>query len=91
MEIFLAMEVDGKNYAIMMKLEVTAVEKLFIEKMIENCFKQYGSDMELLPIDAQEMELLYYQVLWGKEAEPEADLYEIVNDAVYEFLTSWEK
>lgn len=74
-----------------MKLEVTAVEKLFIEKMIKNCFKQYGSDMELLPIDAQEIELLYCQICGGKEAEPEADLYEIVNDAVYEFLTSWEK
>jgi hypothetical protein len=33
------------------------------------------------------MDMLYRQILKVKSEEPAADLYEVVNDRVYEFLT----
>ncbi|XJZ26124.1 YqzH family protein [Bacillota bacterium Lsc_1132] len=64
------------------------MDKRLIEKMIKNCFKQYDSDREFLPINLKEMDQLYNRIYTAKAAEPEADLYEIVNDVVYEFLTT---
>ncbi|MGG5253707.1 YqzH family protein [Neobacillus sp. SM06] len=66
------------------------MDKRLIEKMIQNCLKQYDSDRETLPVGLREMDKLYSQIYAVKAAEPEADLYEIVNDVVYEFLTAGE-
>lgn len=63
------------------------MDKKLIYKMIENVFKQYDPDGDGLPINKSEMENLYNRILEIKAEEPNIDLYEIVNDAIYEFVT----
>jgi hypothetical protein len=62
------------------------MEKKLVVKMIRNCFKQYYEG-DSLPIGEQEMDELVTRILQTKEEEPTADLYEVINDKVYEFLT----
>jgi predicted house-cleaning noncanonical NTP pyrophosphatase (MazG superfamily) len=62
------------------------VEKKLISKMIRKCFKQYY-ETDLMPINEKQLEELTNQILQTIEEEPVADLYEVVNDIVYEFLT----
>ena len=66
--------------------EVDVVEKKLIRKMIKNCFKQYG-EIDSMPIDDHELEELTERILQTKTEDPNASLYEVVNDLVYEFLT----
>lgn len=61
------------------------MEKKLVVKMIRNCFKQYY-EADSLPIGEQDLEELTRRVFQIKEEEPTADLFEVVNDAVYEFL-----
>lgn len=63
------------------------MNKNFIQKMIRNCLKQYDSDAETLPIASPEMEKLCRQIAEQIAADPEVELFEVINDAVYEFLT----
>ncbi|MBI0576239.1 hypothetical protein IEC97_02600 [Neobacillus cucumis] len=63
------------------------MDKKLVIKMIKNCFKQYYTEVDSLPMNERELEELYYRVLEMKTAEPEVDLYEVINDTVYEFLT----
>jgi hypothetical protein len=62
------------------------MEKKLINKMILNCFKQYYKN-ESMPIGDKDLEELTNRIFQIKEEEPTADLYEVVNDTVYEFLT----
>jgi hypothetical protein len=62
------------------------MDKRLISKMIINCFKQYYGTVSM-PIGEKDLEVLLKQIFQTKEAEPHADLYEVVNDTVYEFLT----
>jgi hypothetical protein len=68
-------------------LEAGRMEKKLIRKMIQHCFKQYYADENSLPLNNEEMEMLCRQILKIKCEEPGANLYEVVNDQVYEFLT----
>jgi hypothetical protein len=70
-----------------MIMEADTVDKKLIWKMIQNCFKQYYSDAEL-PLNNEDMDMLCNQILKIKSEEPGIDLYEVVNDRVYEFLTN---
>ncbi|WP_335556890.1 YqzH family protein [Neobacillus vireti] len=63
------------------------MEKKLVVKMIKNCFKQYY-ETDSNPINEQDLEVLTKQILDLKEGEPQTELYEIVNDVVYEFLTN---
>jgi hypothetical protein len=54
--------------------------------MIKNCFKQYY-EPDSMPIGEKELEELINRILQTNAEEPTADLYEVVNDTVYEFLT----
>jgi hypothetical protein len=63
------------------------MEKKLVVKMINNCFKQYY-ETDSIPISEQELEQLINRILQWKEDEPAADLYEIVNDVIYEYLTN---
>lgn len=69
-------------------MEADTVEKKLISKMIQNCFKQYYSDADTLPLNSEDMDMLCNQILKIKSEEPGVDLYEVVNDRVYEFLTN---
>jgi hypothetical protein len=71
-----------------MMMEADTVEKKLISKMIQNCFKQYYSDADTLPLNSEDMDMLCNQILKIKSEEPGVDLYEVVNDRVYEFLTN---
>jgi hypothetical protein len=62
------------------------MEKKLIRKMILNCFKQYY-EADPIPLSDNEMEELIREILNAKEEEPTADLYEVINDQVYEFLS----
>ncbi|GHI01425.1 YqzH family protein [Neobacillus kokaensis] len=61
------------------------MEKKFVMKMIKNCFKQYYEE-DSTPITEKDLEELTNKVLQAAKADPDEDLYEAVNDAVYEFL-----
>jgi hypothetical protein len=62
------------------------MDKKLVVKMIKNCFKQYyGADSA--PIGDKDLEELTQRIFQLKEEEPTADLYEVINDTVYEFLT----
>lgn len=62
------------------------MEKKLIKKMILNCFKQYY-EAESMLISDKDLEELTIRIFQLKEEEPTANLFEVVNDAVYEFLT----
>lgn len=62
------------------------MDKKLVLKMIKQNFKQYYRDLEVNPLSEEDSELLYNQVTKLK-AETNADLYDIVNDVIYEFLT----
>jgi hypothetical protein len=70
-----------------MKGEVSSMEKKLVVKMLKNCFKQYY-ETDSIPISAQDLEWLTNRILEWKKGEPAADLYEVINDVVYEFLTN---
>ncbi|WML47624.1 YqzH family protein [Neobacillus sp. PS3-34] len=63
------------------------MDKKFIFKMIQNCFKQYYAKSENLPLSKDDYEELYERIVLIKEQQPEAELHEIINDSVYEFIT----
>ena len=63
------------------------MEKKLIIKMIKNCFRQYYSEVDSLPMSERDLEELAYRIIQMKAEQPNADLYEVINDTVYEFLT----
>jgi hypothetical protein len=63
------------------------MEKKLILKMIRNCFKQYYSEVDSLPMSSNDLEALAERIIQIKVEQPTVDLYEAVNDTVYEFLT----
>ncbi|MEH7491909.1 YqzH family protein [Neobacillus niacini] len=63
------------------------MEKKLIIKMIKNCFKQYYSEVDSLPMSSNDLEVLAERIIQIKVEQPSVDLYEAVNDTVYEFLT----
>jgi hypothetical protein len=75
----------GKNG--ILELRCTYMEKKLIIKMIKNCFKQYYSEVDSLPMTSGDLEELADRIIQMKADQPTVDLYEAVNDTVYEFLT----
>lgn len=69
-------------------MEEENVDKKLLIKMIQQCFKQYGHDEESIPLTNKEYEELCNRILNKLEMEPETELYEWINDLVYEFLTN---
>lgn len=53
--------------------------------MIKNCFKQYYKGNST-PIGDRDLEELVEKILQTKKEEPGTNLYEVVNDTVYEYL-----
>ncbi|MEH7178637.1 YqzH family protein [Neobacillus vireti] len=63
------------------------MEKKLIIKMIKNCFKQYYAEVDSLPLSSGDLEELAVKIIKIKEEQPAIELYEAINDTVYEFLT----
>jgi hypothetical protein len=66
--------------------EVLKLDKKFILKMVQQSFKQYHRDLEIDPLLEKEFVQLYEQIIQIKE-QTNADLHDIVNDVIYEYLT----
>ena len=84
MEIFWEVSNEEKRYN---QGEVSLMDKKLVVKMIKNCFKQYY-ETDSLPISEQDLDLLVNRILQTKGEEPTANLYEVVNDVIYEYLTN---
>ncbi|MFJ5715640.1 YqzH family protein [Neobacillus sp. NPDC093127] len=63
------------------------MEKKLVIKMIRNCLKQYY-EADSMPIGDKDLDELTQRIFQIKEDEPTADLFDIVNDTVYEFLAN---
>ncbi|MCM3571764.1 YqzH family protein [Mesobacillus subterraneus] len=63
------------------------MDKELIRKMVQRCFVQYRHDGSL-PFGEVEFNEIYRKIVDQKNAEPDADLHDLINDAVYEFLAT---
>ena len=62
------------------------MEGKFIRKMIEQCFAQYDIESSWLN-DNQHIEEIYDEVI-SRYEKNEGELYELIEDVVYEFVTA---
>jgi YqzH-like protein len=58
-----------------------------LKKMIRNCFLQYQHDAESIPLTEEEYKHLCQKIIKAKEQVRDSDIYELVQDVVYEYLT----
>lgn len=63
------------------------MDKELIRKMLQKCFVQYRHEGSL-PFSEAEFDEIHIKIVEQKKEEPEADLHDIINDAVYEFLST---
>jgi hypothetical protein len=63
------------------------MDKELIRKMVQKCFVQYRHDGSL-PFGEAEFDEIYIKIVEQKNEDPEADLHDIINDVVYEFLAT---
>nr|WP_290913336.1 YqzH family protein [Anoxybacillus sp.] len=49
--------------------------------------RQYGRDIEAFPLTDSEWADLYQNIMLENETHPEMNVYEIVHDVVYEYMT----
>lgn len=63
------------------------MDKELIRKMLQKCFVQYHHEGSL-PFGEAEFDEIHIKIVEQKKEEPEADLHDIINDAVYEFLST---
>ncbi|PLR76403.1 hypothetical protein CU633_15670 [Bacillus sp. V3-13] len=59
------------------------MDKKFIFKLLQNCLRQYQHE---LPLSEEDYDHLYGKII-EQQKETDADLHDIVNDVVYEYLT----
>jgi hypothetical protein len=58
-----------------------------LKKMIRNCFSSYNHDINTFPLTNEDYEELCKKIISEKEKQPDIELYELVNDLVYDYLT----
>ncbi|SDP90110.1 YqzH-like protein [Litchfieldia salsa] len=61
-------------------------EKL-LHKMIQKCFLQYNHNLESVPLTKEEYLDLLVEIKQVLAINPNENLYDIINDLVYEYLT----
>ncbi|MGS2776158.1 YqzH family protein [Robertmurraya sp. GLU-23] len=59
------------------------MEKKLIYKMIRQCFQQYEHEAS-----EEDYEKLYKRIVEEQAQEDQVPLFELINDAVYEYLTN---
>ncbi|MFT4416962.1 YqzH family protein [Fredinandcohnia humi] len=64
------------------------MDEKFIRKLIRNYFYQYQHDIDSVPLTEEEYTELLVKIKKLQQVEPEADLHDIINDIVYEYLTT---
>jgi hypothetical protein len=63
------------------------MDKKLIHKMIRNCFYQYNHDLDSIPLSLGEYDELYEKVVLAIDDDKDADLHDLINDVVYEYLS----
>ncbi|OXB92312.1 hypothetical protein B9L23_14025 [Parageobacillus galactosidasius] len=63
------------------------MDEKWIKKLIRNCFLQYGHDTESLFLHDFEWKQLCEKILLEKTNYEDMDMYEIVHDVIYEYIT----
>jgi hypothetical protein len=64
------------------------MNEALIKNMIRNCFYQYHYTKETLPLSESDYRQLLEEIWKMQRAQPDAELYELIEDAVYEFITN---
>ncbi|WP_027407686.1 YqzH family protein [Anoxybacteroides tepidamans] len=59
----------------------------WLKKFVRNCLLQYGRDVDEFPFTESEWADLSHKIILEKQKQPNSDLYEIVHDILYEYLT----
>ncbi|MBB3867336.1 hypothetical protein JTI59_08020 [Parageobacillus toebii] len=63
------------------------MDEKWLKKLIRNCFLQYGHDTESLFLHDFEWKQLCEKILLEKTNHEDMDMYEIVHDVIYEYIT----
>lgn len=63
------------------------MDKKLVFKMVQNCLKQYNEDSESISFNSREFDEIYNKIIFNIAREKESNLHEIVNDAVYGYIT----
>ncbi|GLB58095.1 YqzH family protein [Cytobacillus sp. NCCP-133] len=63
------------------------MNKKLIFKMVQNCLKQYNEDSHSITFESREFEKILHKIIETKDKEDDSDLHEIINDAVYGYIT----
>ncbi|MCP3738635.1 YqzH family protein [Rossellomorea sp. BNER] len=62
------------------------MEQQMMKRMIQKCFLQYEHSVESLPLNNRDYERLYSEIMERYQRNESAEIYELVEDVVYEFL-----
>ncbi|KPB03806.1 YqzH family protein [Bacillus sp. CHD6a] len=65
------------------------MERNLVKKMIRNCFVQYQHNVESVPLSEEEYEKMAEEVSKVVAQDPASDVFDVVNDVVYEYLSKW--
>ncbi|WP_404428514.1 YqzH family protein [Sutcliffiella horikoshii] len=65
------------------------MERNLVKKMIRNCFIQYQHDFESVPLNEEEYEKMAGEVNRLTSEDPTLDVFEVVQDVVYGYLSKW--
>ncbi|WP_078379941.1 YqzH family protein [Sutcliffiella halmapala] len=63
------------------------MEKKLLKKMIRNGFIQYRHDPESVPLSDDDYERLVGEVAEKLNEDTTAEVFEVINDVVYEYLS----
>lgn len=61
------------------------MDRKLILKMVQNCLKQYNEEGDSITLNSKTFEDIYNKIVEAKKEED--DLYDIVNDVVYGYIT----
>ncbi|AKU25666.1 hypothetical protein AVP43_01257 [Geobacillus stearothermophilus] len=64
------------------------MDERWLQKQVRNCLRHYGYDDDMMPLGEDDWRELCTRIAAAKERQPNADMYELVHDAVYRFITS---
>lgn len=63
------------------------MDKRLIYKMVQGSLGQYNWEKDSIDFESREFAEIYEKVMIVKKAESETDLYDIVNDILYGYVT----
>lgn len=64
------------------------MDRSYMEKMVRKCFLQYSYERDSMPLSGEDLEKIFDKIEKTQGEDPGADLIDIINDAVYEYLSN---